>query len=73
MLRLIKTDYPDLYGIRGHLTGLTPLQGETTPDEWEKAALLKFQEGIEEISEVVSMDGVPYLRLIKPMCAVGNV
>jgi len=72
MLRLIKADYPDLYGIRGHLTGLTPLHGETAPDEWEKAALLKFQEGIKEISEVVSIDGVPYLRLIKPMCAGGQ-
>jgi len=73
MLRLIKADYPDLYGIRAHLTGLTPLHGETAPDEWEQAALLKFQEGIKEISEGVFIDGVQYLRLIKPMCAGGNV
>ncbi|MGA2228965.1 MAG: histidine kinase, partial [Syntrophobacteraceae bacterium] len=72
MLRRIKLDYPDLYGIRGHLTGLSPLQGETAPDEWEKAALLRFREGIQEISEVVSIDGVPYLRLIKPVCGDGH-
>jgi PAS domain S-box-containing protein len=67
LLRLIMTDYADLYGIRGHLAGLAPSRKETVPDEWEKAALLKFQEGIPETSEVATMGGVSYLRLMKPM------
>ena len=67
LLRLIMTDYADLYGIRGHLAGLTPSRKETAPDEWEKAALLKFQDGIPEISKVATINGVPYVRLMKPM------
>ena len=57
LLRLIMTDYADLYGIRGHLAGLTPSRKETAPDEWEKAALLKFQDGIPEISKVATING----------------
>ena len=67
LLRLIMTDYADLYGIRGHLAGVAPSRKETVPDEWEKAALLKFQEGIPEISKVATMGGISYLRLMKPM------
>ncbi len=67
LLRMIMRDYADLYGIQGHLVGITPSQKETTPDEWEKVALSKFQEGTSEVSEVATIDGVPYLRLMKPM------
>ena len=51
---------------RGHLTSLKPLRPENAPDPWEKKALEAFEHGAEEVSEVVSFDGQPSMRLMRP-------
>jgi PAS domain S-box-containing protein len=51
---------------RGHLTSLKPLRPENTPDPWEKKALEAFEHGVDEVSEVVSIDGQPAMRLMRP-------
>ncbi len=48
------------------ITSLKSLNPANAPDAWEKSALLSFEKGQEEASEVTAIDGRPYLRLIKP-------
>ena len=51
---------------RGHLTSLKPLRPQNAPDAWEKKALEAFERGEAEVSEVVSVDGHPSMRLMRP-------
>ena len=51
---------------RGHLTSLKPLRPQNAPDPWEKKALAAFEQGKEEVSEVVFLDGQPSIRLMRP-------
>ncbi|MBF0583505.1 MAG: response regulator, partial [Magnetococcales bacterium] len=67
MLRQIMNEYSDLYGVRGKITSLKPLNPINTPDPWEERALHLFEAGKEEIMEVVG-DGLDAsLRLMRPM------
>lgn len=54
----------DVSGIFGHLTSLKLLRPENAPDEWEEAALHKFEKSEKEVSEFTTINGEPYLRLI---------
>jgi signal transduction histidine kinase/CheY-like chemotaxis protein len=57
-----------LYGSHGHITSRQPLRSENAPDQWEAKALLAFVEkGVAEVSEVIRIDGKPYLRLMLPL------
>lgn len=67
MLRQFNEDYPVLYGISGHITSLKLLRPENKADAWETRALLAFEEGAGEVVEKVEIDGVPHLRLMRPM------
>jgi PAS domain S-box-containing protein len=51
---------------QGHLTSLKPLRPENAPDPWEKKALEAFEHGKYEVSEVVTLDGQPSMRLMRP-------
>jgi PAS domain S-box-containing protein len=51
---------------QGHLTSLKPLRPQNAPDPWERKALEGFEHGEKEVSEVVSVDGKPFLRLMRP-------
>ena len=51
---------------RAHITSLKPLRPENAPDPWEKIALGSFENGADEVSAVVTLDGKPYLRLMRP-------
>jgi len=53
--------------VHGHLTSLKPLRPENGPDQWERKALVAFEQGAEEVSEAIEIDGKPYLRLMRPM------
>ncbi len=44
MLRLTLQDYKDIYGIKGSLTSLNVLNPSNASDEWERKALLKFED-----------------------------
>ena len=51
---------------QGHLTSLKPLRPQNAPDLWERKALEAFEQGAEEVSEVVRFDGQPSMRLMRP-------
>ncbi|MCG7983234.1 MAG: EAL domain-containing protein [Candidatus Thiodiazotropha lotti] len=67
MLRQMMDDYADLYGVRGRITSIKPLNPDNAPDDWEWAALKSFERGEKEQFEFTDIDGEPYLRLIRPM------
>lgn len=55
------------YGIQGHLTSFNPLRPENSPDEWEKQALMSFEEGNPEVRSLVKVGEEEVLRLMRPM------
>ncbi|MEW8028102.1 MAG: EAL domain-containing protein [Candidatus Thiodiazotropha sp.] len=67
MLRQMMGEYADLYGVKGRITSLMPLNPDNAPDEWERAALKSFERGEKEQFELTDINGEPYLRLIRPM------
>jgi chemotaxis family two-component system sensor kinase Cph1 len=69
MLRQMIAQYSDLYGVRGHLTSLKFLRSETAPDDWEKRALLAFERGEPEVTEIAEIEGKPYFRFMRPLIA----
>ena len=66
-LRQLIEEYETRMGIIGHITSLDPINPGNAADEWETDALVEFERGIEEISEVSEIEGITYLRLMKPM------
>jgi len=57
----------ELYGIRGHITSLNAIRPANKPDQWESNALQQFEQGAAEVSELVDIDNLPYIRLMVPM------
>ncbi len=49
---------------------LHPLNPDNYPDEWEKKGLLAFERGAKEVSEVTTIGGEPYMRVMKPYMTV---
>ncbi len=54
-------------GIRGHITSLNPVRPDNFADEWETHALTRFEDGESEVSGVVTMDEIPFMRLMRPL------
>jgi PAS domain S-box-containing protein len=54
-------------GVRGHITSLNPIRPENVADAWETVALQAFESGAEEFSSLEVMDGLLYLRLMRPL------
>jgi diguanylate cyclase (GGDEF)-like protein len=55
-------------GVIGHITSSRPIRKGNEPDEWESAALEKLEAGLtKEVSEIETLYGWPYLRLIRPL------
>ena len=69
VMRQVMTDYSELYGGKGKLTSLKLINPDNAPDDWERAALLRFEQGEREIAEFVEIDGQPYLRQIGALMA----
>ncbi len=67
MLRQIMTEYGEIYGVRGRITSLLPVNPANAPDSWEAEALRRFEDGTREVFEVAEMDGAPHLRLMRAM------
>ncbi|WP_339134329.1 MAG: DUF3365 domain-containing protein [Candidatus Electrothrix sp. GW3-4] len=59
-------------GIQEHITSLNPIRPENRADPWEAEALKQFVQGVTEVSSVEVMNGVPYLRLMKPLMVNGE-
>jgi PAS domain S-box-containing protein len=53
-------------GVRGHITSLRALRPGNEPDPWEAEALQAFEEGKDEVWEVVEQGEAPYLRFMRP-------
>jgi PAS domain S-box-containing protein len=51
---------------RAHITSLKPLRPENSADPWEATALRSFENGAGEISAITTIDGKPFMRLMKP-------
>ena len=56
-----------IYGPRGHLTSLKPLNPINAPDDWERDALLEFERGEKEVFEFTEDNSGTYLRLMRPL------
>lgn len=54
-------------GVLGHITSLDPLRPENRADAWETEALKSFEKGHREVSSIEWMEGVEYLRLMRPL------
>ncbi|MEI7431586.1 MAG: diguanylate cyclase, partial [Betaproteobacteria bacterium] len=54
-------------GVRGHITSLKPLRPQNAPDEWEQRALSAFETGTTEITALDQLDGISYLRFMRPL------
>jgi hypothetical protein len=68
MIRQIMEDYEKIYGAKGHITSLKPLNPKNKPDECERAALHAFEaNGEKEIFTIDDSGKELFLRLIKPM------
>ncbi len=67
MLRQIMGENSRLFGIKGHITSMQLTNPINQPDEWEKTALESFQQGAQEATTVVDIDGKPHLRMIRPI------
>ncbi len=51
----------------GHITSLRPIRPENAPDPWEVQALEAFARGEPEVSSIESLDGEPFMRLMRPL------
>ena len=67
MVRHMMEEYESLYGVRGRITSLAPLNPGNTPDAWEREALLAFERGAKEVTQYARDDRGPSLRLMQPM------
>lgn len=68
IMKQAMAEYSELYGVRGHITSLKPLNPANKPDEWEREALRAFESGsVKERVEFTKVDGKSYLRMMQPM------
>ena len=67
MLREMMQDYGGYYGIKGRIVGIVTLNPNNEADAWEADAIRRFSAGkATEVVEVTTLEGAPYMRLIKP-------
>ncbi len=67
MLRQMMTQQAELYGPRGRLTSLRPLNPDNAPDAWETEALQSFERGARERVDITLLEDTPYLRVMQPL------
>src|SRR4030042_19965 len=66
MIRQVYEFEREVSGARSHLTSLKTIKPENAPDEWEKKALVSFEQGVTEISSIENIEGREYFRLMRP-------
>ena len=67
MTRQVHELESEMYGIRGHITSLKVIRPANRPDAWENAALEQFEQGVKEVTELVTEENLPYIRIMIPM------
>jgi len=65
MVRQMQQDPNNLYGVKGRITSLKPLNPNNAPDEWETRVLQSFERGVREAAEPATLNGAPYLRAMR--------
>jgi diguanylate cyclase (GGDEF)-like protein/PAS domain S-box-containing protein len=66
-IRLLQQDFGNEMGIISRLTSLKLFNPANAPDNWERQALLSFEQGAREALAVGEISGQPYLRLMLPL------
>jgi hypothetical protein len=59
MVRQLQEDFDKLYGVKGRITGLKHFSPHTAPDDWERAALIAFEKGAQEIQQHTQINEKP--------------
>lgn len=67
MTRLINDEFNENNRRVAHITSLNPLRPENSADAWESAALRSFEKGVAEASEITTINGKGYMRLMRPL------
>ncbi len=67
MTRLVHELAANEDDILAHITSSKPINSANAADDWELEALAAFERGQREVSEVVEIDGQPYMRLMRPL------
>lgn len=67
MVRQLMADFNELYGVKGRITSLDPLNPNNAADPWERESLLSFEQGAKEFFTLSEDNGKKYLRLMRPM------
>jgi PAS domain S-box-containing protein len=69
MTRQVHERFAGEYGIRGHITSLDPIRPGNAPDSWERRALAAFEDGAEEVGELLPGDDGGSFLLMIPLVA----
>ena len=72
ILRQMMGEFSELYGVKGKITSFKLINPSNAPDEWEAAALRRFEQGEQEVFEFADINGQPHLRLMRPMMVVSG-
>lgn len=72
MTRQVHELAKETQGTNSHITSLNPIRPENAADEWETKALLAFEDGQTEISEVKLIDGEPTMRYMHALVTEGS-
>ncbi len=67
IINQLNRDHHQLHGTLGKVTSLTARSEENRPDEWERRALEKLDDGATEVLGLVRRDDKEYLRLMQPL------
>ncbi|MFH1215474.1 MAG: ATP-binding protein [Pseudomonadota bacterium] len=62
---LLRIQSPEL-AVLNRTVSLNPINQDNEPDEWERKALLLFEKGKGEMSDITTINGAPFMRLIAP-------
>lgn len=67
MIEEINRRYKELFGVSGNLSSQKAIRSEHAPDEWESEALAAFSQGAKEAKAFETVEGQPFLRLMRPL------
>ena len=65
LLHQTMQEFDDLYGIKGRVASLHPMNPENTADAWEARALQHFTHEFDSVSEITNVNDVPHLRYLQ--------
>ena len=67
VIKEVGEQFQELSGVRAKITHMIYLNPENAPDQWDLAALGRFEQGVKEVAEVTEIDGKDFLRMAHPM------